>query len=152
MCVLQIEFNQLISWYSLCVCGISYLHCASRLNLQSDEQQRSSLRWRSPGSHSSPSSTLEFPHTLLFLSLKHIGALKRNVFPTEILLQLENCFKRKEMWMVFRSTPRRLLLFSKKWSASSTAKIQEHPRKCHSVAKHKYLLKYLRDTTQQWCF
>lgn len=68
---------------------MSYLHCALRLNLQSDEQQGSSLMWRSPGSHSSPSSTLEFPHTLLFLSLKHTGALKRNVFPTEILLQLE---------------------------------------------------------------
>lgn len=68
---------------------MSYLHCAPGLNLQSDEQQGSLLMWRSPGSHSSPSSTLEFPQTLLFLSLKHTGALKRNVFPTEILLQLE---------------------------------------------------------------
>lgn len=75
---------------------MSYLHCDLCLNLQSDEQQGSSLRWSSPGSHCSPSSTLEFPHTLLFLSLKHTGALKRNVFPTDILLQLEKRFRREE--------------------------------------------------------
>lgn len=54
------------------------------MNLHSAVQQGSSLRWSRPGSHSSPASTLELPHTLLFLSLKHTGALKRNVFPTEI--------------------------------------------------------------------
>ncbi len=81
---------------------MSYLHCAPCLNLQSNEQQRSSFRCRSPGSHSSPSSTLEFPHTLLFLSLKHTGALKLNVFPTEILLQLEKRLKkgkRSRQWL-----------------------------------------------------
>lgn len=77
-------------WY--CIFWSSYLHCEPNLNLHSDEQHGSSLRWRSPGSHSSPFSTLEFPHTLLFLSLKHTGALKRNVFAMEILLQLEKRF------------------------------------------------------------
>lgn len=69
--------------------SVADLHLAVGLNWQSEVQQGSSLRWSSPGSHCSPSSTREFPQTLLFLTLKHEGALERSVFPTEILLQLE---------------------------------------------------------------
>lgn len=43
----------------------------------------------SPGSHSSPCSTREFPHTLMFLSLKQEVALERSRFTMERLLQLE---------------------------------------------------------------
>lgn len=75
---------------------ISYLHFAWLLNLQLEVQQGSSLRWRSPGSQSSPFSTLEFPQTLLFLSLKHSGALWLNVFSTETLLQLEKCLRKNK--------------------------------------------------------
>lgn len=89
LCIFETESTVKL-WY--CVIWSSYLHCAPNLNLQSEVQHGSSLRWSSPGSHSSPFSTLEFPHTLLFLSLKHTGALKRNVFPMEILLQLEKRF------------------------------------------------------------
>lgn len=56
-------------------------------------QQLSSLRCSSPGSHSSPSSTLEFPHTLLFLSLKQVEALDLSRFAMEILLQFENIYR-----------------------------------------------------------
>lgn len=67
----------------------AHLHLAVGRSLQSEVQQRSSLMCSSPGSHSSPCSTLLFPHTLLFLSLKHTGALFLRRFTMEILLQLE---------------------------------------------------------------
>lgn len=67
-----------------------YLHCFEGRSLQSNVQQRSVWRWTRPGSHSSPSSTREFPHTLLFLSLKHEGPLCLRLFTIDILLQLEN--------------------------------------------------------------
>lgn len=89
------ELKSLIHWHRT---SFSYLHCTPGFSLHSYVQQESSLRWRRPGSHSSPSSTLELPHTLLFLSVKHSGALKRSVLPTELLLQEEKCFEgeRKE--------------------------------------------------------
>ena len=52
-------------------------------------QQRSELMFRSPGSHSSPCSTREFPHTWTFLSLKHDSALDLRRFTMERLLQFE---------------------------------------------------------------
>jgi len=67
-----------------------YLHSKLGRSLQSDVQQRSLLRWSSPGSHSSPTSTREFPHTLLFLSLKQAGALRVRLFTMDLLLQFEN--------------------------------------------------------------
>lgn len=67
-----------------------YLHTAAGLSLQVDVQQLSSFRFSSPGSHSSPSSTLEFPHTLLFLSLKQVEALDISCFAIDSLLQVEN--------------------------------------------------------------
>lgn len=48
-----------------------HLHCTPGLSVQSLLQQVSLLRYMMPGSHSSPSSTLEFPHTLLLRSWKH---------------------------------------------------------------------------------
>lgn len=70
-----------------------YLHSTLGRSLQSDVQQRSLLRWISPGSHSSPSSTREFPHTLLFLSLKQVEALAFRLFTIDFLLQFENNYR-----------------------------------------------------------
>lgn len=69
---------------------LTHLHLALPRSLHSDVQQRSLLMCSSPGSHSSPSSTREFPHTLMFLSRKHTGALALRRFTMELLLQLEN--------------------------------------------------------------
>lgn len=73
-----------------------YLHCTLGRSLQFDAQQRSLLRWSSPGSHSSPSSTREFPHTLLFLSLKQVEALALRLFAMECLLQLEKNYRKAQ--------------------------------------------------------
>lgn len=80
----------------ICNCQINllflttHLHCLPFFSLQSAVQQGSSLRWRRPESHSSPSSTRELPHKLLVRTLKHCGALTLRVRLTEALLQLEN--------------------------------------------------------------
>lgn len=70
-----------------------YLHSTLGRSLQSAVQQRSLLRWSSPGSHSSPSSTREFPHTLLFLSLKQMEALAFRLCNIDFLLQSENNYR-----------------------------------------------------------
>ncbi len=70
-----------------------YLHCTLGRSLQFGVQQWSLLRWSSPGSHSSPSSTREFPHTLLFLSLKQMGALAFRLIAMALLLQFENNYR-----------------------------------------------------------
>lgn len=71
----------------------SYLHLAPSFSLQSAEQQGSASWYKRPGSHSSPSSTLEFPHTLLLRSLKHSWALISMVLWMDFLLQLENIYR-----------------------------------------------------------
>lgn len=53
----------------------SHLHWTPSFNVQLLLQQVSLFRYMMPGSHSSPSSTLEFPHTLLLRSWKHSWAL-----------------------------------------------------------------------------
>lgn len=70
-----------------------YLHLAPSFSLQSAEQQGSASWYKRPGSHSSPSSTLEFPHTLLLRSLKHSWALTSMVLWMDFLLQLENIYR-----------------------------------------------------------
>lgn len=70
-----------------------YLHLAPSFSLQSAEQQGSASWYKRPGSHSSPSSTLEFPHTLLLRSLKHSWALISMVLWMDFLLQLENIYR-----------------------------------------------------------
>lgn len=67
----------------------SDLHWAPGLSLHSGVQQWSELMCSSPGSHSSPCSTREFPHTLTFLCLKQVEALDLRRFTMERLLQLE---------------------------------------------------------------
>lgn len=74
-----------------------YLHCFLGFSLQSKVQQGSVWRYTSPGSQSSPSSTREFPHTLLFLSLKHDGPLSLSLFTMDILLQLENSCEQTQL-------------------------------------------------------
>lgn len=66
-----------------------YLHCAPSLSRQLLVQQLSEVMCSSPGSHSSPCSTREFPHTLTFLSRKQDGALERRRFTMDRLLQVE---------------------------------------------------------------
>lgn len=74
-------------------CIFPYLHLAPSFSLQSAEQQGSTRWYKRPGSHSSPSSTLEFPHTLLLRSLKHSWALTSMVLWMDFLLQLENIWR-----------------------------------------------------------
>lgn len=74
---------------------VSDLHWAPSLSLHSAVQQRSELMCSSPGSHSSPCSTREFPHTLMFLSLKQDWAFDFRRFSIERLLQLENSWTHK---------------------------------------------------------
>lgn len=52
-----------------------HLHWTPSFSVQLLLQQVSLFRYMMPGSHSSPSSTLEFPHTLLLRSWKHSWAL-----------------------------------------------------------------------------
>lgn len=83
----------ILNWFMFdmnLLCLTAYLHCTPFFSLQLAVQQGSSLRWRSPGSHSSPSSTRELPHKFLVRTLKHCGALTFRVRLTEALLQLEN--------------------------------------------------------------
>lgn len=49
-----------------------------------------------PGSHSSPGSTREFPHTLMFRLRKQDGALDWRRFRMDRLLQLENNWRTGE--------------------------------------------------------
>lgn len=68
---------------------VSDLHRAPGFSVQLALQQRSELMFSSPGSHSSPCSTRELPHTLVFRSLKQNRALVFRRFRMERLLQFE---------------------------------------------------------------
>lgn len=87
------EKETLSPMYEMLQCTFPYLHLAPSFSLQSAEQQGSACWYKRPGSHSSPSSTLEFPHTLLLRSLKHSWALISMVLWMDFLLQLENIWR-----------------------------------------------------------
>lgn len=97
---MELVWWNLFSW-NVCSSMHLYLHLAPFLSLQLAVQQGSSLRWRSPGSQSSSSSTREFPHSLVLLSLKHWWAFNFKVLLTEDLLQLEKCCEKKQLYQAY---------------------------------------------------
>ncbi len=79
--------------------SVSDLHWAPARRRQSVVQQRSELMCSSPGSHSSPCSTRELPHTLMFLCLKQDGAFDLRRITMERLLQLENIWTHRTQFI-----------------------------------------------------
>lgn len=95
----------------------SDLHSAPALSLHSGVQQRSEFRCSSPGSHSSPCSTREFPHTLMFLCLKQNGALDLSRLTMERLLQLEKSWTHRDASVTVQESTREELRASHRGGA-----------------------------------